>query len=70
MRINPAGRVGMPPLRAARVKHEIVEIPKGKVVIALRQAGIAFADRVGLGNHVAIGQQGEKLHPRKTVPLL
>jgi hypothetical protein len=65
--INPAQRIGVPALRAARVEQEIVKVPEQEVVVALGCSQPTVASRLDLEQDLAIHQQGEKLDPRKTV---
>ena len=67
--INPAQRVGVPALRAARVEQKIVKVPKNEVVVTLGRAQAAVVGGIDLEKDLAIHQQGEKLDPRKAVLL-
>src|SRR5579883_2081092 len=67
MGINATHRICMPSFRAAGVKQQIVEVPEGEAVSALRHAQIALNRLVSLKNDLAVQQQREKLDARETV---
>src|SRR5262249_28417399 len=63
--IGPAGRIGVPPLGAAGVKQQIMEIPDQEAVVAFVGAQARVADGAGLEQHLAVDEQCEKLDPGK-----
>ena len=70
MRIGSTHRIGMPALRAARVKEDIVKVPENEVVVALRRPQATVAGGIDLEEDLAIHQQREKLGPRETFPAI
>ncbi len=57
----------MPALRAARMEQKIVKVPENEVVVALSRSQAAVGRGADLEKDLAVGQQGEKLDPRKTI---
>ncbi|MGY4568812.1 sRNA-binding carbon storage regulator CsrA [Bradyrhizobium sp. USDA 3256] len=56
-----ANWIGMPALRAPRVKHEIVEIPENEIAVAFIHPKAVAVFRIELDQHLAVEQQSEQI---------
>ena len=69
MRIDPAERIGLPPLRGVGVEQKVVKVPHHEVVVAFGRPQAFACAGVELEQDLAIEEKRQNLGARKTLLL-